>query len=276
MGENKIGDNKNIDKNKVENVKKNFIEYIYNMIFPKNLNCIICNMPISRNNKYSLCKKCAQSMNFISDSCVICGKPHINFNLDEEIYTQNCPYCKGKRFLFDRNISFIEYDEVSKNIVFDLKYRGKTYLAKIIAQIMFDGIKKISQEDLNSADYIMYVPLSKKRYEERGFNQSEKIAYYLSKLSGIEKIDGIKRIKNTKKLHKIKSDERKKELSKAFLIEEIFKEKLCGKDVIIVDDIFTTGSTVDEISKELKLCGVERVVVLTLLTGKYVKEVDKE
>ena len=257
-------------------IMKKVTEVLVGIFFPANLNCIMCDMPISRKNRYSLCSRCADEMNFIQDACVICGKPILNLSLDEENYTQCCPYCKGKKFLFDRNISFIEYDEVSKNLIFNLKYRGKTYLSKIIAEIMYDRIQALNPEEFEKADFIMYVPLARQRQKERGFNQSEKIAEHLSRISEISLNRGIIRKRNTKKLHHIKSDGRKKELSGAFSIVEGEKENICGKNVILVDDIFTTGSTVNEISKELRLCGVERITVLTLLTGKYVKGVDKE
>ena len=122
----------------------------------------------------------------------------------------------------------------------------------------------------------MYVPLSKEREKERGFNQAEKIAFYLSEITGIKINSSIHRIKDTKKLHKIKSDGRKKELLGAFSINESEKEELEGKNIILIDDIFTTGSTINEISKVLRLCNVDRIVSLTLLTGKYNAEVTSD
>lgn len=244
------------------------VEKIISIIYPNNLNCIICNMPISRNNKYSLCRTCREKLIFIQESCVRCGKPRLNSSSIEEGDEKSCRYCSNKNFVFDRNISFIEYDSFSKKIVFSLKYNRQTYISKIIARIIYDEVMKYNADEFKTADLIMYVPLSNERENKRGFNQAEKIAYYLSVLTKIEISDALYRKKNTKRLHKMKSKNRKKEIAGVFSIKEGY-ESIEGKNIILLDDIFTTGSTVNEISKELKLYGVNRVVSLTFLTGKY-------
>ncbi len=248
--------------------ENNLIDKILDFLYPQNLNCIVCQMPISRNNKYSLCRNCRDKLIFIHESCGKCGKPKEKFLLEEENSEVNCGYCKDKKFFFERNISFLEYDEVSKKLVFDLKYRRKTYLAKIIAEIMYEEMMIYNPDEFERADYIMYVPLSKKRKKERGFNQAEKIAYYLSKLSKIEINHSLYRKKNTEKLYKMKSEKRKKEIIGAFALKEDNKS-IQGKNIILIDDIFTTGTTVNEISKVLKISGVEKIVSLTFLTGRY-------
>lgn len=250
-------------------------EKIIETIYPKNLNCIICSMPISRENKYSMCKTCFDEIIFIKDSCEKCGKAIINTNLDEEVYLKDCPYCRNKNFLFDRNISILEYGEVSKKLVFFLKYGKKTYLSKIIAEMIFDSLSNSNKlEELIGVDYITYVPLSKKRLKKRGFNQSQKLAIYFSNKMGIECVDMLIRNKDTKKLHQLNYKERKKELKNVFSVDKKFKGEIESKNILLIDDIFTTASTVDEISKVLKLNGADKVISLTFLTGKYVKDID--
>ena len=160
-----------------------------------------------------------------------------------------------------RAISCIEYSEFSKKVVFGLKYNSKTYMSRYIATIMKE---RIDLEPLEF-DYILFVPLHKKRQRKRGFNQSEKIAKYLGEILGKDVLDIIVRTENTKRLYKLNKEERKKELKNVFeLKEESFKLK--NKNILLVDDIFTTGSTVNEISKILKLNNVNRVTVITFLT----------
>lgn len=251
------------------------IEKIIEIVYPKNLNCIFCNMPISRDNKYSMCKGCFEEIIFIKNGCEKCGKAKINVNLDEDIYIENCSYCKNRKFLFDRNISILEYGELSRKLVFSLKYGKKTYISKIMAEIMTDSLYELDKvQDIEEVDYIIYVPLNKKRLRQRGFNQSQKLAMYFSDFMGIECVDMLIRNKNTKKLHKLNYKNRKKELRNVFSVDENFVNKIEGKNIILIDDIFTTGSTVDEISKLLKLNGANSVISLTFLTGKYIKDVD--
>jgi competence protein ComFC len=114
-------------------------------------------------------------------------------------------------------------------------------------------------------DYILFVPLHKKRLRKRGFNQSQKIAKYLGKVVGIAVVDAIGRKKNTKRLYNLTKEERKKELKNVFIMKNI-KQNLKNKNILLIDDIFTTGTTVNEISKILKLNGVNKVYVMSFLT----------
>lgn len=180
---------------------------------------------------------------------------------EKKIEYTRCKFCENKNFYFDRAISCIEYCDKSKVLVLSLKYYGNTYMSRYIAQVMRD---KLEFEQL-SADYIIPVPLHKKRMRIRGFNQAEKIASYLSECTNIPIIDCVKRNRNTKRLYVLNKFQREKELKNAFEVKED-SEEIIGKRIILVDDIFTTGTTVNEISKKLKIYGVDEIIVLTFLT----------
>ena len=180
---------------------------------------------------------------------------------EKKIEYTRCKFCENKNFYFDRAISCIEYCDKSKVLVLSLKYYGNTYMSRYIAQVMRD---KLEFEQL-SADYIIPVPLHKKRMRIRGFNQAEKIASYLSEYTNIPIIDCVKRNRNTKRLYALNKFQREKELKNAFEVKED-SEEIIGKRIILVDDIFTTGTTVNEISKKLKIYGVDEIIVLTFLT----------
>ena len=180
---------------------------------------------------------------------------------EKKIEYTRCKFCENKNFYFDRAISCIEYCDKSKVLVLSLKYYGNTYMSRYIAQVMRD---KLEFEQL-SADYIIPVPLHKKRMRIRGFNQAEKIASYISEYTNIPIIDCVKRNRNTKRLYALNKFQREKELKNAFEVKED-SEEIIGKRIILVDDIFTTGTTVNEISKKLKIYGVDEIIVLTFLT----------
>lgn len=180
---------------------------------------------------------------------------------EKKIEYSRCKFCENKNFYFDRAISCIEYCDKSKVLVLSLKYYGNTYMSRYIAQVMRD---KLEFEQL-SADYIIPVPLHKKRMRIRGFNQAEKIASYLSEYTNIPIIDCVKRNRNTKRLYALNKFQREKELKNAFEVK-VDSEEIIGKRIILVDDIFTTGTTVNEISKKLKIYGVDEIIVLTFLT----------
>lgn len=180
---------------------------------------------------------------------------------EKKIEYTRCKFCENKNFYFDRAISCIEYCDKSKVLVLSLKYYGNTYMSRYIAQVMRD---KLEFEQL-SADYIIPAPLHKKRMRIRGFNQAEKIASYLSEYTNIPIIDCVKRNRNTKRLYALNKFQREKELKNAFEVKD-GSEEIIGKKIILVDDIFTTGTTVNEISKKLKIYGVDEIIVLTFLT----------
>lgn len=180
---------------------------------------------------------------------------------EKKIEYTRCKFCENKNFYFDRAISCIEYCDKSKVLVLSLKYYGNTYMSRYIGQVMRD---KLEFEQL-SADYIIPVPLHKKRMRIRGFNQAEKIASYLSECTNIPIIDCVKRNRNTKRLYALNKFQREKELKNAFEVK-VDSEEIIGKRIILVDDIFTTGTTVNEISKKLKIYGVDEIIVLTFLT----------
>lgn len=246
-----------INKDIFDDLAKSILSFIY----PENISCIMCNLPIKTTNTYSMCKSCFDELHFIVDGCFKCGNSIINFSLDEQEFINTCSYCTKKSFYFDRAISCIEYNDFSKKIVFDLKYNKKTYMSKYIANIMKD---KININNIQF-DYILFVPIHKKRLRKRGFNQAKKIAYYLGELLNKPVLDSIFRIENTKQLYSLNQHERKKELKNAFNID-FDNINIKNKNIVLVDDIFTTGSTVNEISKKLKINGVNKIYILTLLT----------
>ena len=236
------------------------LDLVLDFIYPENISCILCNKPIKKINTYSLCKDCFKELNFIQDGCIKCGKPIIYHSL-EKIDICGCSYCFNKSFYFDKAISCIEYSNISKSMILGFKYKNKTYMAKYIANIMKE---KLDLENIKF-DYITFVPLHKKRMRKRGFNQSEKIAKELSKIIDIPILDCIHRKSNTNKLYNLNRKERKIELRNAFLVKEDIKYAK-DKDILLIDDIFTTGSTVNEISKILKLNNVNKILIMTLLT----------
>lgn len=244
----------------IQNIFNNLINGFLEFLYPENISCILCNNPIRKNTTYSMCRECFNNINFILDGCIKCGKPIINYSLEEQSI-EGCTYCLNKGFYFDKVISCVEYTEISKKIIFGLKYNSKTYLSKYISIIMKE---KLELENIKF-DYILFVPLHKKRLRQRGFNQAEKIANNLSNIIDVPVIDIIDRRYNTRRLYKLGKEDRINELKNAFTIKSNIID-LKNKNVLLVDDIFTTGSTVNEISKILKINGLNKVFIATFLT----------
>ena len=173
-----------------------------------------------------------------------------------------CYDCKRKQHEFVRNFSVFEYPVICESL-YRFKYRGRAEYAEYYAKAAY----RFHGERLHllQADAIIPVPLHKSRYRKRGYNQAEEFAKGVSKLLNVPvKTDLIKRVKSTKALKNLDVAGRQNNLKKAFLI---MQNDVKLKTIILVDDIYTTGATLDEISRVCKASGVENIYTLTVAVG---------
>lgn len=205
-----------------------------------NHSCIVCGREVPDGTKCSICENCYKKLSKIDGRlCTKCG----------EILTGDslvCDYCKNLEYSFESNRSFVYYDEISSAIIKSFKYGGRKYYAKYIAELMcenknlFDGI-----------DLITFVPISKKRNRSRGFNQAEVLA---NEISNIVKIP-VKEIltKDNSKVNQagLKRKDRLLNLAGTFHLNGAAKAEVKGKKILIIDDVFTTGTTLSECAKEI-------------------------
>ena len=142
------------------------------------------------------------------------------------------------------NIYYIwDYNEEFKKLIFSYKYNRKKSLAKLIARLIEEEFKFIIQKE--KIDFIVSVPINKKRENERGYNQVDEILKQLN-VNYVE----IKRIKNTEKMHKLLNEKlREENIRGSFRIESDFDFR--NKKILLVDDIITTGATLKEIKNSI-------------------------
>jgi competence protein ComFC len=212
-------------------ILKTFVD----LIFPRN--CLSCNSKILTGSKF-LCSACQNKLEFFSDEIQI--EDPVYFNEARSVFKFNKP--------IRDIIHYLKYNEFKSTAKF-LKPKIEEYFN------LFGGFENI--------DYIVPVPLHKTRMRDRGFNQATVIGKIISGILGIpisEKI--IKRRNYTKTQTLLTKTERQTNVSEVFKIPnpEFSKEK----NVLLVDDVFTTGSTVNSMSKLLKNNGVKQVFVLTV------------
>ncbi len=223
-------------------------------LFPKR--CPLCDdiiYPIGE----LCCKNCSPKLEFIGDKfCNKCGKKLAD---EGEIY---CKDCKQYTHSFTRGRSLFEYRKIADSI-YRFKESGRIEYAHSYASWM---IKEFG-EDFKAiqADYIIPVPLSKAKMRKRGYNQAEELGKVLAKDLGIPlRTDLVIRDKNTSPQKQLSRKQRENNLKKAF--------KITGNDVklkvvIILDDIYTTGSTADAIAQLLFMQGAKRVYIFTIASG---------
>jgi ComF family protein len=161
--------------------------------------------------------------------------------------------CIKQKPYFDKAYIDYEYTEPLRSLLHQFKYANALYLAGFFSQLMFNSIHKMTPKP----QCLIPVPMHPKRLKSRGFNQAVVLSKLLAKSLHIPyNLNCCKKIKNTSAQASLSQEERRKNLKSAFSVAS-----LDYQHVLIVDDLLTTGSTVNEIAFLLKQCGVQRVDV---------------
>jgi len=169
-----------------------------------------------------------------------------------------CSACLIKPPAYDRVITIFRYNAIISRAISDLKYRDQTFIAKKFAKICLEKAKN----EIADCDIICAVPLHLKRLRKRKFNQAVLIGKNLSKEKFI--FDLIWRVNDSAPQASLKKKEREKNLKRSFLVNKKYRDSLRGKKIILIDDVMTTGATLENCSKALRKCGVEKITVLTI------------
>ena len=234
----------------------NILKDILNFLLPPR--CINCGKIIS--DDIGLCSECFNNINFISEPCCkCCGYP-----FSEKLSVSRdtlCPMClKNNKKLFRYSRAAIKYETVSKNMILAFKFMDKTENAKVFAKWLKVAGKDIFEE---GADVLIPVPLHYKRLIKRKYNQSALLAQELSILTSIPTdIKSLIKIKSTKPQVSYSGKARVKNIQDAFAVK--CPDNVKGKRVVLIDDVKTTGSTLNECAKVLLKAGAASVDYLTI------------
>lgn len=237
---------------KVINFLKGIGETIEDALFV-DYSCIVCGAEIDSNSKTRLCEDCINKFPFLDTKniCAKCGAPLNSI-------TNFCDDCKLTKFDFDEARASFEYTNDAKRLVLAIKYANAKYLAKYFAKYMYETFLNWGVV----VDLIIPVPLSEKRQKSRGYNQSELLAEEFSNFSGIEVCsEKVVRIDSGKTQQHSTRKERFDNMKGVFKLND--KTSLEGKNILIIDDVYTTGATVNELSKTLRKLKPDKIYVLT-------------
>ena len=216
--------------------------------------CGVCGEFISE--RMPICPQCETDIHFIDHPfCVICGVPFIS-GADHP-----CGACCNKRPPFERARAAGTYSGSLSRAIIRFKFHHKTALAKPLGKMMADTL--IAELDPHEIDSVMPVPLHKKRLRWRGFNQALLLARELSAVTGLW-VDPhtLRRIRYTQPQTRLRFKERGENVKGAFDVSrEIFVR---DRNILLVDDVATSGSTLKECAKVLKDAGARRVEALTV------------
>lgn len=190
--------------------------------------------------------------------CENCTNPKYKLGLCKDCYS-NLDFDTPKIKLdgiTDINIC-LNYNRFLREIIKRYKFNDETHFYKTFAEII---IEEIFREKLSTKiDFLTYIPMTRTAYLKRGYNQLKLIAEEIENMTGIEVREVLRKKKHTKDQIGLSFVERKLNLKDAFE-----SEKLEGEKVLLIDDVLTTGATVEEAAKALKKAGAEEVYVIVL------------
>ena len=227
------------------NIFSSFID----LIFPKT--CIECNSRLN-DKKQILCSDCEQSLDFLTGVCEICGAPKENVS---------CEICESNKFFFDKARSIFFFDNTIQNLIHNLKYNEMKGVSEFLGKYTKEYLSKF--EPFDKIDFIVPVPLHKVKKRSRGFNQSEFLTRVISEKTNWTHItDLILRKKFTETQTKLSRTKRQENVSDAFKLNPKFNIE--NKSILIVDDVFTTGATINSTCKLLRNHNANKIYVLTI------------
>ena len=244
----------------MENLKK-VKETILELIYPSK--CPFCGEIVSAGKKHStehngICKACREKLPYIGEvRCMCCGKPLTD---PTEEY---CYDCTRQKHLFVDGRSLWVHKDAVENAVYAMKYQNRRIYGQTFGKEMAEHFLSYLWE--RKITLIVPVPLHSRRKRKRGFNQAQELGIRLSAKTGISmRTEFLKRTKKTLPQKELDAGARLKNLEQAFV---------CGRlpsgirTVLLVDDIYTTGSTMEACSRALKNAGVERIIPAVICIG---------
>ncbi len=235
------------------------LQPVVNFLLPPR--CLGCRVEVDHQGV--LCSPCWAELDFITDpQCQLCGFP-FEFEHGGEAL---CAICTRESPIYDRARSVVTYNEASKGLILSFKHGDAIHGAPTYAQWM----ARAGRDLIKQADAIVPVPLHWRRLFMRQYNQAAVLGNALSKLTGIHSLNNVLvRSRATPSQGYRKRPDRVKNVKGAFKVSEKGQKLLRDKRVVLVDDVYTTGATVEECARTLKSAGVKTVDALTFARVTY-------
>ena len=231
----------------------------FELIYPPT--CAGCGTSIY-GQKNPICSNCMHHLRMISNPiCPLCGAP---LSADHDPKSHKCRFCPPGKLYFNKVRSVYSYkDKTIKNLIQSLKFNHQRNLSPPLSRLLYLGFKKYYDKDVNKIDALIPVPLHKSRLREREFNQSLLLSREIVLRTNIPlRNDLAQRIRPTPAQSSLDTKKRMKNLANAFAITP--NSSVEGLTVLIIDDVMTTGATINTLSKAFKDKGAAKIFALTL------------
>lgn len=240
----------------MRNVIAHLLEPLRSLFFPAH--CAGCGHAVVEGN--DMCLECAKAVEKIkAPRCEVCSQPY-----DGKMPVFTCPNCRGEAFHFECAVAVMRSHGLVRELVHRMKYGREIWLGRIFGKWMSEGLKDTR---LNGVDFdaIIPVPLHPKRLREREFNQAFVLANEVACALGVPIIEPLVRCRYTTTQTRLDRKARRQNLRDAFVLRKNVDVR--DKDLLLVDDVLTTGSTLDACADVLLDAGACSVRAITVARG---------
>jgi ComF family protein len=256
------------------------VESLFATLFPGE--CRICSEPLLNISRLPVCEACLQNMPaFASAQCTICGELLLAANFAGEAQGESlCPLCQRFRPSYVRAAAYGPYEGVLRDLIHLLKYQRVRSAAKALGLKLAEVLRPVVVEaavDAAESPIIVPVPLYRAKQNDRGFNQAATVSGVAvralrvsadsaqgSSFKAVYEPDILRRKRDTKSQTGLTRHQRRENVRGAFMVNTALRRFIAGRNIILVDDVFTTGTTAEECSRVLLRAGAAKVWVATI------------
>jgi ComF family protein len=242
-------------------------ESLFSILFPSD--CRLCGMPLLNISRLPVCPECVASIHpIIGRVCSICSERVLSsYAQCDDDGLLRCPSCRRIDHAFHRAMAYGSYEGALRELIHLLKYDGVRPAANVLGRMLAETLTCLEPSLGNATVLLVPVPLSKTKSRQRGFNQAELIARVAFKTHAScgrfqFASDVLMRVRETHSQMGLTSHQRRENLRGAFIV--VRPQDVTGCEVVMVDDVYTTGTTVSECARVLMRAGASRVWVATV------------
>ncbi len=220
--------------------------------------CELCRAFLEEAQEKVICRRCREKIRrSAAPFCPCCGR-----FFESEVEPHLCGACLEKQPVLAKHRSFARYEGLVKDVILLFKYRGFKTLGKWLGDLLAESLE--NEEDLwEGVEAVVPVPLHPKKERKRGFNQSQVLARRLAKHRALNLLERrLIKVRNIPAQTSLEAGEREKNVQGAFRVRKA--KDLQGKIILLVDDVYTTGSTLRECGLVLKKAGAREVRAVTI------------
>jgi len=242
-------------------------ESLFATFFPAD--CRLCSTPLTKISRLPVCEECLASVRPISGGlCSVCGErilsPYAFMDADS---APLCGVCRRLKPAYVKAAAYGSYEGGLRDLIHLLKYEHVRPAANVLGRMLAEVMTRLAPEFGEQAPIIIPIPLHQRKYHERGFNQAELIAQAALKMkpAGLDlrlATALLKRTRATLSQTGLSSHQRRENIRGAFQVDKA--AEISGRQVVLVDDVFTTGTTVSECARVLQRAGATRIWVATV------------